>query len=1824
MTSSSPSPFSPLTSLRSLVCALLAILALMVPSVQGQIIVSDSTEDALLQAIDEAAVTGDPVIFSEDSEIMLSAPISLSSDLILDAQGHTVTLRGDGSVQLFNLQPDSPISVTLIGLTLTGGHGTQGGALYLNAQVSAVLTNCTLSGNSAEGDNGADGADGATDPNGDGGSGGSGRSGVAASGGAIYNLGNLSLFNCALVTNSAFGGNGGSGGNGGNGAGFMAHHGGNGGNGGAGGAAYGGAVCNLGTLTLHACTVAGNSVAGGSAGAGGEHGSGMILSYSGSGAAGGAAAGAGLYSRTGLTASNCSFWDNVASGGDSVGGGTASRTGPSGPDGAAGLGGGAYSVGGITAITNCTFSNNRVNGGNGGDGGVGMDTFQTGGNGGNGGTAGGGACYSSGTVFVENCTVANCAALGGTNGIGGGGLHAGASGNRGLNAGGGLAAGSGRFVLLNSLRPPTAPVAMPTGLSPMAGYNLSSDSTFTVGGTSRANVNPRLGPLAFNGGPVPTMALATNSPAVDWIKGSDALARLPATDGRGVPRPLGAGGDVGAFELALAPYITTQPLSQIGSNGNSVLFAVEAAGSAPLTYSWRFRGTNFYFGTGAYKAGNTNFASSTASNLRVQNLSITNAGTYCVVVANSSGAVTSSPAVLNIAPYIVADPTNSEVGHQQPTFAVTAAADQPMTYYWYLNETNLVQVSSSQRYMAPAPAQAADDGSTYNVVVSNAFGSVTSALASVQVDLPPVLLVQPASQVVGLGAQFTFEISAAGHPPLYYQWRLDGNNVAANPLIPNPDAFPAQTNNEGLWDVVITNAYGAVTSAPAYVTVVTAPPTNVLVSPSSLSVTQGQTASFTASATGRGLSWQWRFNGTPISGATSNNLSLGHVQFTQAGNYDVVVSNPLGAVPSAPPAALSVALPELNLTNWVSTQVPGFRALGVAVAGNYAYLAMAGTNAGGAPGRLQVVDITDPLHPLITNSLALPGPGLSLFVSGARAFVACGSAGLQVADLTDPAGPVAGRSYGSGARAAFVSGQFAYVAAGANGFQLFDVSSTSAPDPVGTVTTNLAGASSIWVSGDYAYVGDDATGLNVVKVSNPSSPQWLTNVSTGSPVRGIVSVGVAALAVATDAGLEIAGIDKPSAPGLFPVDATAAPAIGLAYSANYVFVASATNGLRAFNVTNPVSPQPFGTAAISSANGVDVSGRYVYVATDDALVVLDAGDALENGPRIRTQPQDTTVAPGSVAVLSVSAGGTAPLSFQWSRDGSPLTDSASVLGTTGPVLTIAGARLSDAGSYSVVVSNSAGIVASQSAQLSVVCAYVLDSDSANLPSLASTSSFLVAAAGPCDWTATASDSWLHILSPVGASNGNATVRFCVDANQDSFERSGSIYVGTDQSGSLFTVNQAGVPAVYTLTVNSANSAGSVSLVTVTASPPDNQGVTNGFAGTMSLLQLAYDEGTTVTLTAPTSGTSLFQEWQIDGLSVTSDPTVQVVMDGDHTATAIYSPFTPGTYTGLFYDTNGVSPDSAGFFVLGCSAKGAFSGYLQIGLTRYPIANRFDGTGAGKASNVVPRRNPSSVSVDLVLDPSDNDKLLGTVTLVTTNGVVTAQLAGDRAYFNGRTLVPSQAGQYTMVFPGNTDSPDQPGGDGYAVLSISSKGVIRMGGLLADGAKIAQAAYLSKDGFWPFFVPLYRGGGTLLGWLTLTNSGDGDPNGSPVWFKPPLAKERFYNDGFVVVTNVLSSHYAVPARGSRVLNFTNADIILSGAALSAPLTNHVTLNPNSRVTSTNKAALSFNLSNGAFAGRAIDDANKVYTFSGVVLTNLNEGRGFFLGTNTSGSITFQAR
>jgi hypothetical protein len=87
---------------------------------------------------------------------------------------------------------------------------------------------------------------------------------------------------------------------------------------------------------------------------------------------------------------------------------------------------------------------------------------------------------------------------------------------------------------------------------------------------------------------------------------------------------------------------------------------------------------------------------------------------------------------------------------------------------------------------------------------------------------------------------------------------------------------------------------------------------------------------------------------------------------------------------------------------------------------------------------------------------------------------------------------------------------------------------------------------------------------------------------------------------------------------------------------------------------------------------------------------------------VSAQPQSATVIAESAVTFSVTAAGATPITYQWQKNGAPLNDAGGISGSTTATLSFSATAVSDAGSYSVAVTNAYGGATSSSAILTVV------------------------------------------------------------------------------------------------------------------------------------------------------------------------------------------------------------------------------------------------------------------------------------------------------------------------------------------------------------------------------------------------------------------------------------------------------------------------------------------------------------------------------------------
>jgi hypothetical protein len=336
-----------------------------------------------------------------------------------------------------------------------------------------------------------------------------------------------------------------------------------------------------------------------------------------------------------------------------------------------------------------------------------------------------------------------------------------------------------------------------------------------------------------------------------------------------------------ALTVSAAPAITAQPSSQSACVGGSVTFSVTATGDG-LTYQWR-------------KAG-VNIAGATAATYTIASVVAGDAGNYDVVISGTCApAVTSNTASLNLnaASVINTQPTNQTgcVG-SSVSFSVSASGTG-LTYQWRKGGVNIAGATSATYTI---PSVVAGDAGNYDVVIGNACGaSVTSNTATLTIGTATSITTQPANQAVCIGSPLNLSVVAAGSN-LTYQWRKGGVNIAGATSATYTVAA-ASAADAGTYDVVITGTCGNATSTAVTVTV--NPATSITTQPASLTACPGANASFTVTAAGTGLTYQWRKDGVVITGATAATYTVTGVTAASAGTYTVAVTGTCGTVISS-------------------------------------------------------------------------------------------------------------------------------------------------------------------------------------------------------------------------------------------------------------------------------------------------------------------------------------------------------------------------------------------------------------------------------------------------------------------------------------------------------------------------------------------------------------------------------------------------------------------------------------------------------------------------------------------------------------------------------------------------------------------------------------------------------------------------------------------------------------------------------------------------------------------------------------------------------------
>ena len=788
------------------------------------------------------------------------------------------------------------------------------------------------------------------------------------------------------------------------------------------------------------------------------------------------------------------------------------------------------------------------------------------------------------------------------------------------------------------------------------------------------------------------------------------------------------------------PTITTQPASQTINAGQTTTFTVAAGGTAPFNYQWRKNGSDI--------------AGANASNLSLSDIQGGDAGTYTVVISNAAGSATSGGAVLTVItpPTITTQPAaqSAPLG-SNASFTVAASGTSPFGYQWRKDGADIAGANSDTLSL---PNVQDADAAVYTVLVSNAAGSATSSGAALAVITPPSINLQPEPQTINAGAAANFFVSAGGTAPLSYQWRKDGSDIAgANASSLTVEG--AQDGDAGTYTVVVSNAAGSATSEPAALTVTHIVPPTITTQPASHTANFGDGVTFGVMVGGTApFNFQWQKNGSDIAGANGPGLTLANAQPSDAGDYSVEVSNDAG-VATSDPATLTVVVPPSVFMR--ERFADGTRATQNLPASADWFTSSGSNNFTATAGQAtQIVSSSRTLLTYFTNSSAAPvtvatGQTLTLdftvqftgFDTGASVGSTTFSVGL-LRSVANPAGtggtgfvPAGspntnarvGGDFGSNSSSAFNNyGGYAamtyagassaatpvrlYARTGANTSLLnstspytqFTAGGTATPSTGMLANTDYRGTLTVENTGGGVRVNytlkDAATGSVVMTYSALQAAGSFTQFDTAAFYLSKASASANYNLVVKAADVSLAGTSDPGdAPSITtqPVSQTVSAGANVSLSVSAEGTAPLVyqwqkNG-------SPINGANASTLNLSNVQGTD-SGSYRAVVSNAAGSATSATAVLnvETGPvapAITSQPASQTVVTGGSALFGVIATGTAPLSFQWYKDGSLIP------GATTSSLSLSNVQHADAAGYSVVVNNAAGTVTSNTAALSV-------------------------------------------------------------------------------------------------------------------------------------------------------------------------------------------------------------------------------------------------------------------------------------------------------------------------------------------------------------------------------------------------------------------------------------------------------------------------------------------------------------------------------------------
>ena len=274
---------------------------------------------------------------------------------------------------------------------------------------------------------------------------------------------------------------------------------------------------------------------------------------------------------------------------------------------------------------------------------------------------------------------------------------------------------------------------------------------------------------------------------------------------------LRVGNEAGETESDSVLLTVNLPLKLVSDLGDhmamvwgSSKFSVEVSGSAPVTYRWFKDGALLEEADGAV--------------LKLEGLSLADAGSYQVEISNPVGMIKSGKASLDVVamPEVVQAPANQRVVQGQPVLlSMIAGGSRPLSYQWLKDG---VAVEGETEPELQLENITISDEAEYTVLLTNRGGKVESGVAALVVVVPVMITEEVEDSAVIEGSIARFTVEATGTGPLGYQWYYGGNPIdGADGSV--YEIGIVKEGDRGLYQVEVKNEAGRVRSRDAKLSV---------------------------------------------------------------------------------------------------------------------------------------------------------------------------------------------------------------------------------------------------------------------------------------------------------------------------------------------------------------------------------------------------------------------------------------------------------------------------------------------------------------------------------------------------------------------------------------------------------------------------------------------------------------------------------------------------------------------------------------------------------------------------------------------------------------------------------------------------------------------------------------------------------------------------------------------------------------------------------------------------------------------------------------------